>query len=296
MLRTLTLCSGKGGVGKTLLTTTLARIIQKETNGNVLLVDLDVTVRGLTLLTFQNKYALDQVPVSFVDCLSRGSGEDTGVFEELRKNLFPNGGDEASPSLYQRLDKIFVLPSSTESERLDWAQLAQVDLERAIEKLSQVQSLVRDAANPSYLIFDTHAGLGNLSLAATTLSDLNLIVLEEDDVSWRSALNMLLEITELKKQRHGGSRSYFLANKVGAKLSEVSGKLKAFSFLPPVPYDPWMQKLFSHATAATLEKEFEHSDFFRFVHSQVWQEIATILGLTSVPARRAASLRSWWNG
>lgn len=296
MLRTLTLCSGKGGVGKTLLATTLARIIQKETNGNVLLVDLDVTVRGLTLLTFQNKYALDQVPISFVDCLSGETTAGTAVFEELRKNLFPNGEEEAAPSLYQRLDKIFVLPSSTESERLDWAQWARVDLDCAIEKLSQVQSLAHEAADPSYLIFDTHAGLGSLSLAATTLSDLNLIVLEEDDVSWRSALNMLLEITEFKKQRHSSSRSYFLANKVGAKLSEISGKLKAFSFLPPVPYDPWMQKLFSHSTAATLEKEFEHSDFFRCVHAQVWQELATILGIPATPTRRAASLRSWWKG
>ena len=55
MLRTLTLCSGKGGVGKTLLATTLARIIQKETGAKVLLIDLDLTVRGLTLLAFQNK-------------------------------------------------------------------------------------------------------------------------------------------------------------------------------------------------------------------------------------------------
>jgi MinD-like ATPase involved in chromosome partitioning or flagellar assembly len=53
MLRTLTPCSGRGGVGKTVLATTLARIIQKETNGTVLLVDLDVTVQGLTLLVFQ---------------------------------------------------------------------------------------------------------------------------------------------------------------------------------------------------------------------------------------------------
>lgn len=294
MLRTLTLCSGKGGVGKTLLSTTFARIIQKETNSNVLLVDLDATVRGLTLLAFQNKYALDQIPISLVDYLSRDAAEDTTVFEELRCNLFLNGRDGTKPSLYQRLDKIFVLPSMTESERPDWEQLARIDPDGAITKLLPLQSLVRDAADSGFLIFDTHAGLGNLSLAATALSDLNLIVLEEDDISWRASLNMLLEITTLKKQRHGGARSYFLANKVGAKLSEVSGKLKAFSFLPPVPYDPWMQKLFSHSTAAVLEKEFEHSDFFRSRHTHVWRELATILGLSPTANRHTLSFRSWW--
>jgi cellulose biosynthesis protein BcsQ len=74
MLRTITLCSGKGGVGKTLLATTLARIIQQEENCNVLLADLDVSVRGLTLLAFQNKIELDQVPASLV-AHSKGEAE-----------------------------------------------------------------------------------------------------------------------------------------------------------------------------------------------------------------------------
>jgi len=171
-----------------------------------------------------------------------------------------------------------------------------MDFDSVVEKLSRVQTLAREAADFSYLIFDTHAGLGSLSLAATALSDLNLIVLEEDDVSWRAALQMLLEITELKKQRHGGSRSYFLANKVSTKLAEVSGKLKAFSFLSPIPYDAWMQNLYSHATVAILEKEFEGSDFFRFVQTHVWPEIMAIFGLTPVSTRRTLSLRDWWRG
>jgi len=296
MLRTLTLCSGKGGVGKTLLATTLARIIQRETGDNVFLVDLDMTVRGLTLLAFQNQYALDHIPVSLVDYLSCGSTEEPATVEELRKNLFPNGEEGTQPSRYQRLEKIFVLPSSTDSKRPDWPQLSRLDLDRAVEKLSRLQTLAREAADSSYLIFDTHAGLGSLSLAATTLSDINLIVLEEDDVSWRASLSMLLEISELKKQRHSGSRSYFLPNKVGARLSEVAGKLKAFSFLPPVPYDNWMQNLFSHSTVAVLEKEFESSDFFRAVRTQVWQEIMTLFGLTSSATRRTGSLRAWWRG
>lgn len=294
MLKTLTLCSGKGGVGKTMFATTLARIIQKETESKVLLIDLDLTVRGLTLLAFQNKYALDHVPVSLDDYLSLGATEETAAFEALCKNLSSNGAEGAQPSLYQRLDRIFVLPSSTDSERPDWMRSSQISLDSALEKLSHLQTLASEAADFGYLIFDTHAGMGSLSLAATTLSDLNLIVLEEDDVSWRTALNMLLEISELKKQRHGASRSYFLANKVSSKLSEVSGKLKAFSFLPPVPYDSWMQKLFSHSTAAILEKEFENSDFFRFVHAQVWREIMAIFGIAPASTQGKGALQSWW--
>lgn len=294
MLRTITLCSGKGGVGKTVLATSLARIIKREEDCNVLLVDLDVSVRGLTLLAFQNKYALDQVPVSLIDYLSAESTGEPGLFAELRKSLPVNGETETRPSLYQRLEKVFILPSSTESERPDWTQLARLELDHALAKLEQLQAFARESLNVGYLIFDTQAGLGSLSLAAATLSDINLIVLEEDDISWRTALTMFLEITDLNKRWQKRSRSYFLANKVNSGLLEVGGKLKAFSFLPPLPYDAWMQKLFAQATSAVLEREFESSDFFRQVHSRLWKEIATILGVTRQPTRRGSSLVSWW--
>ena len=90
-MRTITLCSGKGGVGKTLLATTLGRIIQREENCNVLLVDLDLSVRGLTLLAFQNKYQLDQLPLSLTEYLANGQDDTPALFDELRQSLSMNG-------------------------------------------------------------------------------------------------------------------------------------------------------------------------------------------------------------
>ena len=237
-MRTITLCSGKGGVGKTLLATTLGRIIQREENCNVLLVDLDLSVRGLTLLAFQNKYQLDQLPLSLTEYLANGQDDTPALFDELRQSLSMNGSryaEEAaqsddelssqsasqagSPSTYQRLNGLYILPSSTESERPDWMQFSHLELDEAVDKLGMLHEFVTESLDVGYLIFDTQAGLGSLSLAAATLSDLNLIVLEEDDISWRTALSMLMEISELNKRLQHKSRSYFLANKVSTGLT-----------------------------------------------------------------------------
>ncbi len=314
-MRTITLCSGKGGVGKTLLATTLGRIIQRDEDCKVLLVDLDLSVRGLTLLAFQNKYQLDQLPLSLTEYLANGQDDTPALFGELRKGLSVNGsgGDkdavDRSPdqagiraasqaggqSTYQRLNGFFILPSSTESERPDWTQFNHLELDQAIDKLDRLHRFVAESLDVGYLIFDTQAGLGSLSLAAATLSDLNLIVLEEDDISWRTALSMLMEISELNKRLQHKSRSYFLANKVSTGMLDASDKLKAFSFLPPVPFDTWMQKLFAHDTAAVLEKDFEGSDFFRQVASRVWRELAVILGVR-LRSDRSGAKTSWWRG
>jgi len=294
MLKTVTLCSGKGGVGKTLLATCLARVIGREEDCNVLLVDLDVSVRGLTLLAFQNKYELDQVPISLTDYIFGGPAAEEALFQELHKAIAVDGEEGTQNSLYRRLEKVFILPSSTESERPDWTQFVRIEFDPVIEKLRQLQAFAMASLDIGYIIFDTQAGLGSLSLAAATLSDVNLIMLEEDDISWRTALNMLLEITDLNKRQRRRSKSYFLANKVSVGFLEAAGKLKALSFLPPILYDRWVQRLFAQATFAALEKEFENTNFFHQVHSRVWKEIASVLGMTKNRSRDSSPFMAWW--
>ena len=305
-MRTITLCSGKGGVGKTLLATSLGRIIQRQEKCNVLLVDLDLSVRGLTLLAFQNKYALDRLSFSLTDYFYLDESDQPALLHELRKGLPQNNGTDGEspelmapatpgPSTYERLDGLFIIPSSTESERPDWTPLHPLELTDTIDKLGKLYEFATSSLRVDYIIFDTQAGLGSLSLAAATLSDLNLIVLEEDDISWRTSLNALMEISALNKRLQRKSNSYFLANKVSPSMLDVEDKLKAFSFLPPVPFDAWVQKLFAHATTTVLEKDFEQSDFFKQVESRVWQELAVILGVrqrTSGSSPRS----SWWRG
>jgi cellulose biosynthesis protein BcsQ len=292
MVRTITLCSGKGGVGKTVLTTCLARIIQQEEHGNVLLFDLDPSVQGLTLLSFQNKYELDHVPFSLTDYLAGGESVEKDFFDALQKATSGESHSGSLYTLYRRVENVFVVPFSTESERPDWTQFAQIDFDYVGEKLKHLLSFAAESLNVRYVLLDTQAGPSSLSLAAATLSDLSIIVLEEDDISWRTALNLLLEISDINKRLQRRSRSYFLANKSGTELADVASKLKAFSFLPPLPNDVWMQKLIAKATSAALEKEFENTDFFRQARSRVWQEIAAIFGIAKPTAKDSSLFTS----
>lgn len=292
MVKTITLCSGKGGVGKTVLTACLARIIQQEAHCNVLLLDLDPSVQGLTLLTFQNKYELDHIPFSLTDYLSGSESVETEFFDTLRKAMAGENPAGSLNALYRRLDNIFVVPFSTESERPDWMQFAQIDFDYVSDKLKRLLAFAVESLNVGYIILDTQAGPSSLSLAAATLSDISIIVLEEDDISWRTALNLLLEISDLNKRLQRRSRSYFLANKSGTELADAAGKLKAFSFLPPLPHDVWLQRLFAKATSAALEKEFENTDFFRHARSRVWQEITSIFGIAKPPTKDSSLFSS----
>ena len=294
MVKTITLCSGKGGVGKTVLTTCLARIIQQEERCNVLLFDLDPSVQGLTLLTFQNKYELDHVPFSLTDYLVGGESVEQEFFDTLQKAMAGEGHSGSLYALYRRFENIFVMPFSTESERPDWTQFAQIDFEYVGDKLKRLLSFAAESLNIGYILLDTQAGPGSLSLAAATLSDLSIIVLEEDDISWRTAFNLLLEISDVNKRLQRRSHSYFLVNKAGTDFIDIANKLKVFSFLPALPHDAWMQKLFARATSAVLEKEFENTDFFRQTRSRVWHEIASIFGVAKPLAKDGFTLSSWF--
>ncbi len=292
MTKTITLCSGKGGVGKTVLASCLARIIQQEERANVLMLDLDPSVQGLTLLLFQNKYELDHVPLSFAEYLNGGEAVEKDFLDGLHKAVTSDGHAGPLYALYRRLENTFAVPFSTESERPDWTQCAHLDFDMVSNKLQKLLTAATEMLNIDYVIIDTQAGPGSLSLAAATLSDVNLILLEEDDISWRTALNLLLEISDLNRRLQRRSRSYFLANKASAELIDTAGKLKAFSFLPPLPYDAWMQKLFAKATSAALDKEFENTDFFRQARTRVWHDIALLFGITKQPVKDGFTLSS----
>lgn len=292
MTKIITLCSGKGGVGKTVLASSLARIIQQEERASVLLLDLDPSVQGLTLLLFQNKYELDHVPLSFAEYLNGGEAVENDLLEALHKAVTSDGHAGPLYALYRRMENIFAIPFSTESERPDWTRFAQLDFNVVSAKLQKLLMAAADSLKLAYIVIDTQAGPGSLSFAAATLSDVNLILLEEDDISWRTALNLLLEISDLNKRLQRRSRSYFLVNKASAELIDTAGKLKAFSFLSPLPFDAWMQKLFAKATSAALEKEFENTDFFRQVRTRVWHDIAGLFGINKQPVKDGSILSS----
>ena len=87
--------SGKGGCGKSLLTAVLGRALAKE-GSDVLLVDLDIFVRGLTVLidsTSQKKKGTGKITVSELLGLTEIESENyepvkVSNFDQLRIDRF----------------------------------------------------------------------------------------------------------------------------------------------------------------------------------------------------------------
>lgn len=306
-MKTLTLCSGKGGVGKTLLATSLGRCIPRRTDANVLLIDLDFSTRGLTLLAFRYQNDLDRAPVSLGDFLSFQAGNDDqpSPFVELQthftsSNAAPGGSpesaaDEENPGFasYPGLKGLCILPFSKDDDHLEWLASRRLPLEDTVEQLRRLQEFAATSLDVDYLIFDAPPGLETLSLAPAAISDVNLILLEEDSVSWKTALSMYMKISEINKRLHGRPSAYFVANKVSLGMLDLAHKLKTFSFLSLLPFDAWMHELYAHDTMAVLGGDFLASDFFKRVESDIWPNLSDVLGVrrSGMPAAPAVPPR-----
>ena len=306
-MKTLTLCSGKGGVGKTLLATSLGRCIPRRTDANVLLIDLDFSTRGLTLLAFRYQNDLDRAPVSLGDFLSFQAGNDDqpSPFVELQTHfasydLAPDGSPESAADAekpgfasYPGLKGLCILPFSKDDDHLEWLASRRLPLEDTVEQLRRLQEFAATSLDVDYLIFDAPPGLETLSLAPAAISDVNLILLEEDSVSWKTALSMYMKISEINKRLHGRPSAYFVANKVSPGMLDLAHKLKTFSFLSLLPFDAWMHELYAHDTMAVLGGDFLASDFFKRVESDIWPNLSDVLGVrrSGMPAAPAVPPR-----
>ena len=292
-MKTLTLCSGKGGVGKTLLATSLGRCIPRRTDTNVLLIDLDFSTRGLTLLAFRYQNDLDRAPVSLGDFLSFHAGNDDqpSPFVALQAHFSsydpaPDGSPESAAdgenpgfASHPGLKGLCILPFSKDDDHLEWLASRRLSLEDTVEQLRRLQEFVATSLDVDYLIFDAPPGLETLSLAPAAISDVNLILMEEDNVSWKTGLSMYMKISEINKRLHGRPSAYFVANKVSPGMLDLAHKLKTFSFLSLLPFDAWMHELYAHDTISVLGGDFLASDFFKRVESDVWPNLSDVLGV-----------------
>lgn len=153
MAKIVSIVSGKGGTGKSTLTAYIAKSL--ALNYKVLAVDLDIGMRSLDiLLSVEDKVVFDIGDVLANRC-------------ELSSALVSVPG----------FDKFDLLSPPQEVEK-------SFDLKRLFEIIKDI-SLSYD-----YVFIDTPGGAGISVLAATTLSDLNVVVANAEILSLRDARKM----------------------------------------------------------------------------------------------------------
>jgi len=175
--------SGKGGTGKTLLTAVLAEILGNESH-SVLVVDLDVFVRGLTSLLYYHKKEKMNL-----------SEENEVTVAELfihKGDIDLAGKNKLSIQRYRSFD---VVPSVAQvDEILYFTDLMPDSKLEAREIITKLIELIPD--NYDYIFFDSRAGYDELIYASHFLSDITLCVEEEDNISRITSDNLIRQLKE----------------------------------------------------------------------------------------------------
>lgn len=225
-MKTIAVCSGKGGAGKTVFSSALATMLA-ELGSKVLLVDADYSVAGLTYLTHM----------------------DASVEAKFTLKTLLRGPIDISP-LVPLFDEanVAVIPARTQtiSELDDEILRAPVEdiLNRYREFGMAVKSLKTEV---DYIIVDTRAGLDKFSAAVALCSDHVVVLMEQDRVSWRSSHSFIANILALQDRLNDpvqpprtADNFYLLPNKVSPAYSRVlrlmAGQVLG-NVLPGIPLD-----------------------------------------------------------
>ena len=211
----LSLLSGKGGSGKTVLSLSFAKVLS-EVGFKVLFVDLDTATHGATYF-FESE--LDKNNLCLLDILA---------------------GDISKKNPLKTKDNFYFIPSTLSPEKVD-VEYNKMKEEEGFEKLFAPKNI---GVEFEIVIFDCQAGYSNLAKKAAEISHQNLIVLEPDAVS-SSALRVLhLQIGKILNR----SNSWQLFNKLTEEERPVYEKVLGgtlFSSLPPIPFDWKVRASFS---------------------------------------------------
>jgi len=212
--------SGKGGTGKSLLTAVLGRAIARE-GVSVLIIDFDVFVRGLTILLTESGRRPLQVQGFTVS--------------DLLEESF-HGSEVAAISRFFECD---VLPAVKDiGAPFQFGEIEQGSLERSRELVGRlIKMLPLDKYD--LVLFDNRAGLDALFLACCEVADVVLAVAEDDDVALQTNANL---INSLRFSHRIRSAVYTVINK-GRRiysyedLKTSSFRQVEFNYVGVIPFD-----------------------------------------------------------
>lgn len=224
----ISIVSGKGGSGKSLLTAVLGRALARE-GKRVLLVDMDIFVRGLTVLLFGfARPDRQRGNVTVSDLL--------GVFSEQSKEREPLVGNRSN-YMIQRFFECDVLPAvDNVAAPLDYDDRNLADESFASTcVVNLVNSVVKDY---DYIVLDNRAGMDSLIAATCRNANIVISIAEDDDVGRQTNVNLI----RFLQTRRYAKVVYTILNKARHIKSYEDLKHRAlqrpeFSTLGVIPFD-----------------------------------------------------------
>lgn len=255
--------SGKGGSGKSLLTAVIGRALARE-GKRVILVDMDIFVRGLTVLLFS--YTRPEKINSKITI-----SDTLGIYSEHSKEIGPKSYKKED-FLIERFFECDVLPAVQNiAFPLDYDDRSLSDenfTNEVVKKLTVILSEDYD-----YILLDNRAGMDSLIASSCKASNIIISVAEDDDVGRQTNSN-LIKFLQVRKNIQV---VYAIINK-GRNMhsyDDVKNRLKQrheYSVLGVIPFDIEILEDFgSDRFWATVNETL----YFRAL-IDVWNELAKI--------------------
>jgi len=212
--RVISFISGKGGVGKTAISSSVGYIL-KELGYKVLLIDSDLYSHGLTFL--------------LSDSISNMDVEKSGLIETIiddKKDLDVLSGKHSINYI-----------ASTTNPRTLTSSIVSEDVESSSNVTKDKINNIKAKHIWDYILIDTQAGPEDITKAIVSISDTVIIISESDAISQFTNFNLIGELHEHLPQ----NRTYRVINKLQYEQIEykkaIDEMLGQLAYLPSIPFD-----------------------------------------------------------
>ena len=284
-MKTIAIASGKGGVGKTVITASVANdllnhyeLIETGNQPRILVLDFDLHSRGLTYLMYPHLDLLAGVLTSTED-----------LIQEPETHL-----DSLRIMAQTDSTQLVIVPASLRpAEEIPIRSIDQNPIE-VLEKLDWILGEIA-RLDVDIVIIDTRAGPDVLSISAALVADVTWLVLEQDRISWRSSMNFLLQTKLYERTLHNRpieANFLFLPNKVTRQFNhEIQNVLEVYDFLPSIPLDTrFFEEYAVDPFQAISPEKLANTRFGRSI-TQVIRSWAQLSGITTTYQLRSEPVR-----
>ena len=191
-MKLISVISGKGGTGKTLLSAVLGNALSKR-GCKVLLVDLDIHVRGLTILLSEYLKISDLSKRTVSDLMQHPDKIDTTEEKSKLRKKFRYVDDDVKHSTLSifRFEECDFLPSVKNiDEPLNYDEYLYNSEEISEMFFERIMPMLQEY-HYDIVIFDCRAGIDGMVLAVSKVCDCIISVAEDDDVCLQTNNNVI---------------------------------------------------------------------------------------------------------
>ncbi|MGB0384966.1 MAG: AAA family ATPase [Ardenticatenaceae bacterium] len=266
----ISIVSGKGGTGKTLLAAVLAEMLGNR-GAATLVIDMDIFVRGLTsLLYFHKKEALRLI-----------SSEEICVSDFfVQKSRANNPNLKLGISRYRSFD---VLPSVSHIDAmLNSSDIFPDTRQEAEEILDHILKRIPD--DYDFVILDNRAGYDELIAATHTKSDMTIVVEEEDNIARITADDLVEQLKDSVK-----TPLFRVTNKARniVREKDLDRNSKGVTHLGTIPFDIDVMNSFG---ASTFWRDISKT-LYRVAVARVWNRLNQKMRLGyELPTKRVSPI------